>query len=893
MTSDRWRRRPPTRPSDVRRDVDDELEFHVQTLAEKHERSGIPREEARRMAAQEFGNRKDATEACVDIDRTRLEHERRSAWFDHFVRDVAHGTRRLRQSPTFTVITVLTLALGIGPMIAIFSLLNSVLLRPLPFADPSRLVVVRETFPLPHGLSGSGSVSYPNYLDWKAQSTTLDLSVASYAGSANLQDASGPERLAVAEIDSSVLPTLGVRPARGRNFLPEESKANGPAVVMLSDAFWRRRYNADANILGRTLVLDDVAQTVVGVMPPDVIYPSRSAAIDVWRPLQTSADPSRRGNHSFFVLGRLKPGQTVEHATADLKQVAARLTQLYPTQEKRSVTLMPYDEYLVGRSRPQLLVLFGAAGFVLLIAAANAASLLLARAGTRERDVAVLAALGATRARVAQQFLVESLLLATAGGAAGLVLAAFAVQGIVGLVGGTLPRGTVIHYDWRVIAFIAGTIVLTTLLFGVVPALRASRSNAPQALRDGGRGGTGGRERRAFRSTLVVAQFALSLVLLAGAALLMRTLVALLFTDTGMSIEHVLTLRLPVPLGSPRYPTPADVVARFYDPMLAGVRAIPGVGAAGLINLLPLQQSGNNGNFTVVGRDYSSVTEQPFAELRVVSPGYFAALTIPILRGRDVAETDVAASQQVVLINQTAAHQLFPTEDAVGRQLAFGPVGPGNPALTIVGVVGSVRQTRIESTPAAELYFPAGQAGGQLANMSLVVRVAGDPVDATRAVEAAIANVDRFQPVFGVSTMAAVVDQSIADRELYFSLLGAFAAIALVLAMAGIYGVIAYSVTQRTREFGIRLALGSNLGQMQRMVVWEGGRLALAGLAIGVPAAYLLSGVLSAVLYGVTAADPVTFAAVAGLLAVVSLVASYLPARRVLRVDPITAMRAE
>src|SRR5579864_4061172 len=391
MTPGPWQPEKPTKPSDVRRDVDDELEFHVETLADKHERLGVPREEARRLAATEFGNRQDATEACVDIDQTRLEHERRSAWVDHLVRDVAYGVRRLRQSPTFTLITILTLALGIGPMIAIFSLLNSVLLRPLPFPDASRLVVVRETFPLPHGSAGLGSVSYPNYLDWKAQNSTLDLSAAGYPTNANLQDASGPERLAIAAIDSSVLPTLGIQPALGRNFLPGECRANGPAVVIVSDAFWRRRFNADAAVLSRTLVLDDVAQTIVGVMPPDVTYPSRGAAIDVWRPLQVPADPSTRGSHFLFVLGRVKPGQTAVHAAADLKQIAARLEQLYPgPQEKRGVALTSYAEYLVGRTRPQLFVLMGAAGFVLLIAAANAASLLLARAGMRERDVAVL-----------------------------------------------------------------------------------------------------------------------------------------------------------------------------------------------------------------------------------------------------------------------------------------------------------------------------------------------------------------------------------------------------------------------------------------------------------------------------------------------------------------------
>jgi predicted permease len=431
------------------------------------------------------------------------------------------------------------------------------------------------------------------------------------------------------------------------------------------------------------------------------------------------------------------------------------------------------------------------------------------------------------------------------------------------------------------------------VLFGVVPALRASKTNAQQALREGGRSGAGSRDRTALRSGLVVVQFALSLVLLAGAGLMMRTLVALLSTNTGMSPEHVLTLRLPVPLGSPRYQTPADAAARLYNPMLAAVRALPGVEHAGVINLLPLQQSGYNGNFGVVGKSYATPAEQPFAEYRVVSSGYFDALKIPILRGRDVAETDVADSEPVALINDVAAKQVFGSEDPVGRQLSFGTITPQNPAVTVVGVVGSVRQARLDAPPAAELYFPTGQAGSQLANMSLVVRASGDPTGATRSITSAIAAIDRLQPVYGVLTMDDVVSQSVADRELYFGLLGVFAVIALVLAVAGIYGVMAYTVTQRTREFGIMLALGSEVGRVQRMVMWQGARLALAGLAIGVPAAYLLAGVLSAVLYGVQPTDPATLASVALLLVVVGLIACYLPARRVTRVNPMIAMRAE
>ena len=878
----------------VRRDVEDELDFHVEALAEKYARAGISDEEARRMARQNFGNRQHAADECVDIDRARLTRAARSRWFEHLGRDARQGLRRLRQSPTFTLVTVLTLALGIGPLIAIFSILNNVLLRPLPFVSADELVIVQETFPLPNNRSGLGSVSYPNFLDWQAQASSMTLAASAYPGSGNLEDPSGSERLAVDAIDANVLPTLGVQPTLGRNFLVSEARANGPAVVIISDALWRRRYSANPSVLGQTFVLDGVAQTIVGVMPAEVTYPSRSAAIDVWRPLQMSSDPSRRGSHSLFVIGRLKAGETVDHAGAEMKQIAARLATLYPgPQFKRSAAVTSYTESLVGRTRPQLYVLLGAAGCVLLIAAANAASLLLARAGTRQRDVAVLAALGASRGRIAQQFLVESLLLAALGAAGGGLLAGLAVRGILSLVGTTLPRGAVMHDDWRVVVFVTLTMLVTTVLFGVVPALRASRTDAQQALREGGRSGTGSRERAALRSGLVVAQFALSLVLLAGAGLLMRTLVALLDTNTGMSPEHVLTLRLPVPLGSPRYPTAADAVSRFYDPMLATVRALPGVQHAGLINLLPLQQSGYNGNFGVVGKSYATPAEAPFAEYRVVSAGYFDALRIPILRGRDVAEADVQKSEPVALINDVAAKQVFGSEDPVGRQLSFGTVTPQNPAVTIVGVVGSVRQARIETPPAAELYFPTGQAGSQLSNMSLVVRVGGDPTQATRSIESAIISIDRLQPVFGVSTMGEVVSQSVSDRELYFGLLGVFAAIALVLAMAGIYGVIAYTVTQRTREFGIRLALGSDVGQMQRMVIWQGAKLALLGLAIGAPAAYLLSGLLATVLYGVQPTDPVTLGSVSLLLVVVGLVGCYLPARRVTRVNPMVAMRAE
>ncbi|CAA9301835.1 MAG: Acidobacterial duplicated orphan permease (function unknown), partial [uncultured Gemmatimonadaceae bacterium] len=479
------------------------------------------------------------------------------------------------------------------------------------------------------------------------------------------------------------------------------------------------------------------------------------------------------------------------------------------------------------------------------------------------------------------------------GAALGLALAAAGVRAITAAAGGLLPRSTEVHFDWRVVLFVGGTVVLTTLLFGLVPALQAARGNLQAALRDGGREGSGGRGRSTFRNALVVAQFAVSLVLLAGAGLLLRTFAALLATDTGMRTEHALTMRVPLPVPSPRYPTPDAAVARFYAPLLERVRAIPGVAGAGTITKLPLQESGMNGNFTIGGKSYATVSEEPFAEIRVVSPGYFAALGIPV-RGRDVAASDGGTGQQVVLVNAELARRYFPGEDPIGREIYFGRPSPTNPPNVIVGVVGSVRQSALDRPPDPELYAPYSQAGPLgVSEVSLVVRTAGDPARFAGPVRAAVRAVDPLQPVFNVRTMRDVVRASVGDRRLYLGLLGAFAGVALALAVAGIYGVISYSVAQRTREFGIRLALGSEVGRMQRLVVWHGARLALLGLAVGVPAAFLATRVLERVLYGVTASDPLTFAAAALLLTAVSVLASYLPARRVARVDPIVAMRAE
>ena len=818
----------------------------------------------------------------------------RTEWFDNLVQDVRHAARRLLKSPVFSIVAILTLAIGIGPNIAIFGIINSVLLAPLPFAHQERLISIQETFPMPGGQTGSGSVSYANYLDWKAQSKSFDLAISSYPGSANLVGDGDPERISIVGVGADAFPILGVKPIVGRMFAAGEDVQNGPQLAILSESFWQRRFNRDRSIIGKPIVLDGTPTTVIGVLPAAVTFPSRSVPIDAWVPLQIQVTPNTRLSHAFVVVGRLRSGATLAGATTEMKQIAKRLAEQYPAaQEKRSVVLTPLTDSMVGGVRKQLFVLFGAAALVLLIACSNAASLLLARAASRQREVAVLAALGANRWRVAKQFLVESLLLAACGAALGFVLSRVAVRAIIAGAGSTLPRSTQIHFDGWVIAFIAGAIVLTTILFGLVPAFQATRTDLQDCLRAGGRSGSSSRASGAFRASLVVGQFALSLVLLAGAGLLLRTFAALLATPSGMATEHVLTMRIPFPLGSPRYKTPDDALDRFYHPLLARIRALPGVQDAGLINLLPLQQTGNNGNFAVVGEMYASVAEQPFAEFRVVSPGYFAVLRIPVLRGRDASTSDRAKSAQVVLVNQQLVTRFFHGQDAIGRSLQIGPPSPSNPPVTIVGVVGSVRQSGLDTDPRPELYFPTGQASGSLANMTLVVRTAGDPVLATKAVIGAVHEIDSAQPVYGVRTMDDVLQGSVANQKLNLGLLGTFAAIALVLAIAGIYGVMAYNVSQRTREFGIRLALGSETSSVQRLVVWQGARLALAGLALGIPAAFLLTRLLAGVLYGVAPNDPLTFAAVAALLAAVSVIASYLPSRRVTLVDPIIAMRAE
>src|SRR4051812_16739780 len=659
MPEAKWRRYARFAGPKLDADITEEIEFHIQILTDRNIARGLAPDAARAQAITEFGDLTRARDAMMAIGTSQERAHRRAEFAGNLWQDMRHAARRLVKNAGFTTVTVFTLAIGLGPTIAIFNIINSVLIKPLPYAAPDRIYTIYETFPLAGGATGNGSVSIPNYVDWRAQNRSFSaMAIMGFGGSANLGDATQPERLSVSFIDENTFPLLGVKPMRGRAFVHDDVLPNAPLVVILSETFWRRKYFGDETIVGRRLTIDGAPRTVVGIMPENIIFPNRSAALDLWMPFNVDFSKAPRGQHGFRVFGRLKEGATQESALNDLKTIASRISRDYPReQEGRSVDLVPLSDIVIGQARKQLAIFLGAAALVLLIACANAASLMLARSAGRSREVAVLAALGASKGRVVQQFLVESLLVSILAAIVAFGLAIAAVKGILVSAGNMVPRTTEIGFDWRVILFVGGAVVLTTLVCGLAPALSASKTDLQTNLREGARG-VGSASTR-FRSGLVVGQFALSLVLLAGAGLLLRTFAALMRTETGMKTERVVTMRLPVPLGGEKYPSGRIAIDRLHKPLLDRLRATPGVEAAGFITRIPLQDWGSNGNFQVVGKTYASVSAQPFAEVRTVSPGYFATMGIPILRGRDVAESDDSASAPVVVINEEIAKKYF------------------------------------------------------------------------------------------------------------------------------------------------------------------------------------------------------------------------------------------
>lgn len=871
---------------DVGADVDDELGFHLDMLEAEHVARGMEPESARRAARRRFGDYEAVERECVRIGEERGRMMRRAEWLDTIRTDIRFVFRTLWKNPGFTVATVLVLALGLGANTAIFSIADSVVLRPLPYEDADRLVRVFETY-RSGGEQRLGSVSVPNFEDWRQEASAFEaLAIAGYPESATLQGHGDPERLSVVPVGPELFSLLGARPLVGRSFAEADCDPGAARVAVLSEQAWRTRFGGDASAIGGTLMLNGEGHTVVGVMPEEFRYPAGGGAPDAWVPLRPVASWSTRGMHAYVVLGRLAAGVSPEVAQAELDRIAASLADEYPEEQaERGARLVSLHESVVGEVQPGLLVLLGAAGLVLLIACANAASLMLARATARRREVAIRTALGASLGRVTGQFLAESLTLAVLGAVAGLGLAWVAVRMVAVAAGPLLPRAAEIGIDARSVALLAILTLVTGVMFGLIPAINTSRTDLQGQLREAGRQNSGGRGAQRLRGALVVGQVALSVILLVAAGLLVRTTLTLLATDTGMEADQALTLGLGDP--GDRYESDVHALSSFYFPVLERIRGLPEVEAAGLINLLPLEEWGNSGGFEIIGSPSAAEWEAPYGEIRVVTPGYFEAMGIPLRRGRDLDWRDDQGAPSVVLVNDALAERYFPGGNPVGQQIRR-----GEEELTIVGVVGSVRQVGLDREALPEFYLPYSQLG-TTRDMHLVVRVRGEPMALAPTIVSELREMAPLQVVYDLRPMERVVAASYSDRSLMLGLVGAFAALAMTLAAIGIYGTISYSVALRTREFGIRLALGASGHRIRRMVVSYGLKLSGLGIALGLGAAYLVMRLLATLLYGVGTMDLPTYGAVALVVGAVTLWACYLPARRGSRVAPVEAMRVE
>ncbi len=807
-----------------------------------------------------------------------------------FFQDVRYALRSLRNQPAFTTIAILCLALGIGANTAIFSVVRTVLLGSLPYREPARLVRIYETFTA-QGKSGLlGSVSVPNLADFRAQLTSFE-GMAAYNGmNMNLVDREQPERLRVVEVTANAFALLGTPPLAGRVFRPEEDGPGSPDVVVISEGLWRRRFGSRPEILNSTLRLDSTTFTVVGVMPASFDLPVSAVHTDLWtafRP-ERNGDAKNRGAHFLQVFGRLRTGVDAAAADADLKTAVARIRIVDPGEmEGRSATTKSMEEVLVGPVRPALVLLLGAVGLVLLIACANVANLLLARASGRRREVAIRTALGADPRRIVRQFLTESVLLSAAGGVLGLAVAFSSLRIILSFAAAALPRAESIGLDPLVLAFTAAISIITGVAFGLAPALQASRADLRQDLSDSsGKTSISGVRHRALK-TLVVAEIALSMVLLTGAGLLVRSFGALIKTDPGFQAHNVLTFKTRLATNPG---LDSSLYVRFAGPVLEKLRALPGVRAAGTTSLLPVQSWGTNGGMSIVGRPQETEqSKRPFAEFRTVSSGYFAALGIPMRAGREFNDHDVPGALPPIIINQEFARRYFPGEDPLGKQInAWSPT-----PYTIVGIAGDVRQAGLDQDPHSEVYVNAAFNPQRLTNMTFVVSTASDPSRLVSAVRDAVAAVSPGQPLYGIETMESVVSSSLRSRELTLALLAVLAVLAVLLAGAGVFGVMSYLVSQRTRELGIRMALGANARGVTTMVLSDAMKLAAAGVAIGLVAALALSSLMQSLLFGIGARDPITLLASSIVLPAIAIASSLVPALRAARADPLTAIRAD
>ena len=809
----------------------------------------------------------------------------------NLIQDVRYGARVLLKTPGFALVAVLTLALGIGANTAIFSVVNAVLVRPLGYPDAERLVKVWEDESA-RGLSSQATVAPGNYFDWKSQNQTLERMAASEFRAFNLTGDGEPERVIANGVEANYFSLIGVRPAIGRDFLPEEDAPGGAKSAVLGHGLWQSRYGGDPAVLGRNILLNGEAYQIVGVMPAGFEF----GGARLWVPLALATEQvTNRSWHNLEVVARLKPSVTVEQANADLRAITARIAAAYPDNAQGlSAVAVPLRDELVGDARRPLALLLAAVGLVLLIACANTAGMLLARAAARRREIAVRCALGAGRLRIVRQLLTESLLLGAAGGLLGLLFAVWSFAFLRQLVPAGMREATELHLDAPVLLFTLSVSLLAGLGFGLVPALQASRADLNDALKSGSaRTGIGGRSRR-VRDAFVVSQVALSLVLLVGAGLLVKTLAKLRGQYDGLRPERVLTVR--TQLSDEKYKEHARRTD-FYERVLARVRALPGVEAAGYTTAVPLGWKGGMNGLLLEGK-------QPTPSLawnamhRQATPDYFRAIGMTIREGRALADGDNETGLPVAVVNETMARLYWPGESVVGKRFKVAPPGGrddgSRPWITIVGVVADVRQMGADAPVKSETYIPQRQAALYPfhAPRDLVVRASVEPLGLVSAVRDAVREADAAQPMT-VRTMDEVLGRETAQRRLGATLVLSFAALALLLAALGIYGVLAYFVTQHVPEIGVRLALGARPADILGLILRRGMTLALAGVAAGLLAAYALTRLMTGLLFGVSATDPLTYAAVAAVIAAVALAACLVPARRAMRVDPMDALRYE
>jgi putative ABC transport system permease protein len=797
------------------------------------------------------------------------------------LKDIRYGFRTLLKTPGFTAAAVIALALGIGANTAIFSVVNAVLLRPLPFQQSDQLVMVWEK----RAQLGRerNVVSPPDFNDWRAQNQVFE-DMAAFSGQGfNLGASTQPERIQGAGVSPSLFSILRVQPLMGRAFQAEEDRPTSNPVVIIGSALWQRSFASDPEIVGKTIKLDEKAYTVVGVMPADFVFPDRRA--EIWVPLTLSPeDANNRGGHNLRVVARLKPGVTLQKARTEMDSITAQLEQQYKVNTgHRANVFSLYDEVVAG-ARPALLVLLGAVAFVLLIACANVANLLFARSSARQKEMAIRTALGARRSRIIRQLLTESVILAITGGTVGVLLALWGLDLLLAIGGDSIPRVKEIKLDSWVLGFSILISLATGLLFGLVPALQASKPDLNETLKEGGRSASGSIRRNRTRSFFVIAEVAICLVLLIGAGLMLRSFARLVNVSPGFNPDNLLSMNLA--LSGSRYGG-AEQVTSFYQRALERLSSLPGVQSAAATSGLPMTGAFGSRYFGIEGRPPQPAGQGFNANVNLTTPGYFQTMNIPLIQGRDFDQRDVMKAPEVVIINQDMVRRYWPDEDPIGKRLAVG----NGPWRTVVGVVGDVKQAGLDIETRPEMFWPYYQLPVPFS--TFVVRTSGDPEAMTSGVRRAMQDIDEALPLYNIKPVNEVISESVAPRRFNMVLLSIFAGLALVLAAVGLYGVISYSVSQRTREIGIRMALGASHKSVLRLVVGQGMILALIGVGIGVIASFFLTKFMATLLFGVSATDPLTFVAISVLLTGVSIVASVIPARRAMKVDPMVALRYE